>query len=60
LVVMRKITFGNRSEAGAKRLAVLMTVAETSRRHGSKASDIYFGLFTRPPSQVMQDIYAGR
>ena len=60
LVVMRKISFGSRSEAGAKRLATLMTVAETARRHGSKPSDVYYWLFTRASPQVMRDMYAGR
>ena len=60
LVVMRKITFGNRSQAGAERLATLMTVAETARRHGSKASDVYYWLFTQPPPKVLRDMYAGR
>lgn len=60
LVVMRKITFGNRSQAGAQRLAILMTVAETARRHGSKASDVYYWLFTKPPPKALQNMYAGR
>jgi len=60
LVVMRKITFGSRSVAGANRLAALMTVAETARRHGSKPSDVYYGLFTRSPPEVLRDMYAGR
>ena len=59
LVVLRKITFGHRSETGAQTMARLMTVAETSRRHGLLASDIYFELFTRPPDAVMRRLYAG-
>ena len=58
LVVLRKITFGQRSETGATTMAKLMTVAETARRHGHRASDIYFELLTRPPDQVMQRLYA--
>ena len=58
LVVMRKITFGHRSETGAKTMAILMTVAETARRHGHRASDIYFELYTRPPDAVMERLYA--
>lgn len=59
LVVLRKITFGSRSNAGATRMAKLMTVAETARRHGHRASDIYFELYTRPPDRVMRRLYAG-
>ena len=58
LVVLRKITFGHRSETGATTMAKLMTVAETARRHGHRASDIYFELYTRPPDTVMRGLYA--
>lgn len=60
LVVLRKITFGNRSEAGAERLATLMTVGETARRHGRRASEIYYELLTRLPTKVLQGLYAGQ
>lgn len=58
LVVMRKITFGHRSSAGAKRMAKIMTVGETARRHGHRASDIFFQLYTRPPNRVLRKLYA--
>lgn len=58
LVVLRKITFGHRTEAGANRMARLMTISETARRHGHRASDIYFDLYTRPPNQVLRNLYA--
>jgi hypothetical protein len=58
LVVLRKITFGHRSSAGAKRMAKIMTVGETARRHGHRASDIYFELYTRPPNRVLRRLYA--
>lgn len=57
LVVMRKITFGHRSSAGATRMANIMTVGETARRHGHRASDIYFELYTRPPNRVLRRLY---
>ncbi len=59
LVVLRKITFGHRSDAGAERMAKLMTVGETARRHGHRASDIYFELYTRSPTRVLRRLYAG-
>jgi transposase len=59
LVVLRKITFGHRSEAGAHRMAKLMSVAETARRHGHRPSDIYFELLARPPDAVLKRLYAG-
>ena len=60
LVVLRKITFGHRTVAGANRMAQLMTVAETARRHGHRTSDIYFALYTRPPNQVLRKLYTQR
>ncbi|WP_404307785.1 IS66 family transposase [Neorhodopirellula lusitana] len=59
MVVLRKITFGHRSEAGAQRMATLMSVSETARRHGHRASDIYFELLTRPPNKVLERLYSG-
>ena len=59
LVVLRKITFGSRSDAGATRMAKIMTVGETARRHGHRASTIYFELYTRPPTRVLRRLYAG-
>lgn len=58
LVVLRKITFGHRARAGGERMAKIMTVAETARRHGHRATDIFYGLFTRPPNQVLRRLYA--
>lgn len=58
LVVLRKITFGHRSAASAKRMAKIMTIAETARRHGHRASDLFLGLYLRPPDRVMRRLYA--
>ncbi len=58
LVVLRKITFGHRSDAGARRMAKIMTVGETARRHGHRASDIYLELMARPPTHVLRRLYA--
>ena len=59
LVVLRKITFGHRSQGGGDRMASIMTVAETARRHGRRASDVFYELFTRPPTRVLRRLYAG-
>ncbi len=58
LVVLRKITFGHRSRAGGERMATLMTVAETARRHGHRASQIFLALMTHPPNKVLRQLYA--
>ena len=57
LVVLRKITFGHRSHAGAIRMGRLMTVAETAKRQGHRPSDIYYRLFTQPPGRVLRRLY---
>ena len=57
LVVLRKITFGHRSEAGAIRMARLMTVAETAKRHGHRPNDMYYRLFTQPAGRVLRRLY---
>ena len=59
LVVLRKITFGHRSQGGGDRMASIMTVAETARRHGHRASEVFYKLFTRPPTHVLRRLYAG-
>lgn len=59
LVVLRKITFGHRTLAGGQRMATIMTVQETAKRHGHKASDIFYRLLTEPPNRVLEYLYAG-
>lgn len=57
LVVLRKITFGHRTQAGARRLARLMTVQETAQRFGHKASDFFYYLYTHPPDRALRKLY---
>jgi hypothetical protein len=59
LVVLRKTTFGHRTRDGAERMAALMTIQETAKRHGHKSSDIYYRLLTEPPNRVLEYLYAG-
>jgi hypothetical protein len=59
LVVLRKITFGHRNKTCAQRMAKLMTVQETAKRHGRRPTDIFYRLYTRPPDQVLRYLYAG-
>lgn len=60
LVIMRKITFGHRSQSGAEGMANIMTIKETGKRHGCKPIDLFFRLYTRPPNRVLRYLYAGR
>ena len=59
LVVLRKITFGHRSEAGAKRMAKIMTVKETAKAHGHKASEFFYYLQTHSAEQSLRRLYSG-
>ena len=57
LVIMRKICFGNRSRQGGQRLAKIMSVKDTARRHGHNPLSLFYRLFTQPPDVVMRFIY---
>lgn len=47
-VIMRKITFGNRSEKGTKNHSVIMSVLQTARLHNHHPADIFYRIFTKP------------
>lgn len=60
LVILRKVTFGNRSSAGARRLARLMTVKETAKRHGHRVLDFYYRLAVDDsPQRLLRHLYSG-
>jgi hypothetical protein len=59
LVVLRKITFGHRSEAGARRMAKIMTIKETAKAHGHKASDFFYYLQTHSATRSLRRLYSG-
>ncbi len=59
LVVLRKITFGHRKEAGGKRMAKIMTVKETAKADGHKVSDYFYYLQTHSAEQSLRRLYSG-
>jgi hypothetical protein len=62
LVILRKITFGHRTRSGATRMARLMTIQETAKRHGRRALDVLYRLATLAgafPDALLRYIYAG-
>jgi transposase len=59
LVVLRKITFGHRTDAGARRMAKIMTVKETAKAHGHKVTDFLYYLQTHSPTQSLRHLYSG-
>jgi transposase len=60
LVIFRKISFGNRTGAGARRLGVLMTVKETAKRQGRRPSEFFYYLLTHPPDAALRHLYRGK
>jgi transposase len=59
LVILRKITFGHRTRQGAQRMAWIMTVKETAKRHGRRVIDVLHRLCTQFPDRVLRYIYGG-
>jgi len=53
LVIFRKISFGNRSAEGAKRLAILMTVMETCRLRGHNLTELIQKVLATPPDEMI-------
>jgi hypothetical protein len=58
LVILRKLTFGSRTRAGAKRLGTLLTVIETAKRQGKSSLKFLVALFTMPSSEARRAMYA--
>jgi transposase len=58
LVILRKLTFGSRTRAGAKRLGRMMTVIETAKRQGRNVLKFLLALFTMPTNRAMRAMYA--
>ena len=59
LVILRKIAFGHRTQAGATAMARIMTIKETAKRHGHKVLDILYRMWTKPLDRLLRYIYAG-
>jgi len=53
LVIFRKISFGNRSEEGARRLAILMTVMETCKLRGQNLTELIQKVLATPPDEML-------
>ena len=51
LVVLRKVTYGSRTRAGARRMGTLMTVMETAKRQGKNMLR-FFGTKTTTPIRM--------
>lgn len=58
VVILRKLTFGSRTRAGAKRLGIMMTVIETAKRQGKSVLKFLGALFTLSPNESRRAMYA--
>ena len=52
VVILRKLTFGSRTKAGAKRLGTMMTVIETAKRQGQNVLKFLGTLLTMDTNQA--------
>jgi hypothetical protein len=58
VVILRKLTFGSRTRAGAKRLGTMMTVIETAKRQGRDVLMFLSTLFTNSSNEARRAMYA--
>ena len=58
VVILRKLTFGSRTRAGAKRLGTMMTVIETAKRQGKSVLKFLVALFTMSSNEARRAMYA--
>jgi transposase len=58
LVVLRKVTFGSRTRAGARRMGAMMTVIHTAKRQGKNIIKFLAALFTLAPNEAARAMYA--
>ena len=50
-VVTSKLTFGKRARDGGERMATLMTISNTTHRHGHRISAIFLAIMTHAPTR---------
>ncbi len=53
-VIMKKITFGNRSSSGASNQAVMMSIIQTGILHGIKPLNILLALSVKPLTSLTE------
>ena len=58
LVVLRKVTFGSRTRAGARRLAAMLTVIQTAKQQGRNVIRFLVALCTLTPNEAARAMYA--
>lgn len=59
MVIMRKICFGTRSQAGSQSHSVLPSLLETARRQGKDQIQFLVALLTQPQATARKALFAG-
>jgi hypothetical protein len=59
MVIMRKICFGTRSQAGSQSHSVLPSLLQTARRQGKDPIQLLVTLLTQPPDAARKALFAG-
>lgn len=55
-VIMRKITYGNRSDRGLKNHSVIMSVLQTAKLHNKYVPEVFHTILTNPSQISLADI----
>lgn len=58
LVVLRKVTFGSRTRAGARRLGAMLTVIQTAKRQEKNVIRFLVALCALTPNEAVRAMYA--
>jgi hypothetical protein len=58
LVILRKLTFGSRTRAGARRMGAMMTVIQTAKRQGKDTIRFLVALCSLTPNEAVRAMYA--
>jgi len=58
LVILRKLTFGSRTRAGARRTGAMLTVIQTAKRQGKNVIRFLVALCSLTPNQTVRAMYA--
>ena len=58
MVIMRKICFGTRSDAGSESHAVLPSLLETAKRQGKESVQFLIALLTKPLAAARAALFA--
>jgi hypothetical protein len=59
LVILRKITFGHRSQTGAEPMTKITTIQKTGKGCGRNPLDPFYKMYTRPQNEAIRYMHDG-